>query len=332
MIKTRHAWLDYARLLSLVLIVLMHTQPRMLCVVVGILAMFFGFSGCLFNSDSYGSFGSFLRRRCQRLLVPYFVFYVVFYILWLAVGRRLDPDVDTLTPLWLWIMGLPKLYKLPVVAPFWFISCLLSMQLIFYWIEKSKSVSRWMPMTLSVAASVAASLCPGSENLNFWNINYALLYMPFYAIGYYMRPFIESGIRLKWWLLLGLASFSIIMMAMVAPLFSSPDWRSLMLVAGGMAAILPMASIATSISQVLKESKLVETMVTGGIVCLAIQNYSIGALRIAVGKVFNGVDVMSWPVSLAITVVTLVITGTSAMLVLRYAPWMLGIKKQNEVR
>ena len=49
MVKTRYAWLDYARLLSLVLIVLMHAQPRMLCVAVGVLAIFFGCAGCLFN-------------------------------------------------------------------------------------------------------------------------------------------------------------------------------------------------------------------------------------------------------------------------------------------
>lgn len=330
MVKTRHAWLDYARLLSLVLIVLMHAQPRMLCVAVGVLAIFFGCAGCLFNPCVYSSFGDFVKRRCTKLLWPYFTFYALFYILWLIAGRRLDPGVDALTPLWQWLMGLPKHYKPVVVAPFWFITCLLSIQVLFYWIEKSKSVNRWMPLTLSVALSVAVALCPGSEHLNFWNINYALLYMPFYAAGYYLRPCIESGIRLKWWTFVSMLALSIVMMTVVAPCFDSPDWRSVILVAGGMAVVLPIAGIATKVAQCAGGSKMVEFIAVNGITCLALQNYCIGALRLGINRICPDADTMSWPLSLLITVCTLVIIVACALFISRHARWMITIKKVDK--
>lgn len=330
MVKTRYAWLDYARLLSLVLIVLMHAQPRMLCVAVGVLAIFFGCAGCLFNPCAYSSFGDFMKRRCTKLLLPYFTFYALFYILWLVAGRRLDPGVDTLTPLWQWLMGLPKHYKPVVVAPFWFITCLLSIQVMFYWIEKSKYAGLWMPMALSVVLSVAVALCPGSEHLNFWNINYALLYMPFYAVGYYLRLHIVNGVRLRWWAFISALAFSIVMMTVVAQRFDSPDWCSVMLVAGGTAVVLPVATIATKVEQWVGRCKMVEFLAVNGITCLALQNYCIGVLRLAISRMWPGADTMSWSLSLLITVCTLAIIGVCAWFLSRYAPWMVKIKKVDK--
>ena len=320
----RHAWLDYARLLSLVLIVLLHAQPRMLCVAVGILATFFGSSGCLFDSSRYATFGAYLRHRVRSMAVPYFAFYAICYALWLAVGRRWDAGVDATVPLWQWLMGLPKAYPLVVVAPFWFLTCMLSMQLIYYWIDRTRRVWRLMPIVLSVMLSAVAALCPGTEHLNFWNINYAMLYMPFFAVGHCLRPCIADGVRIMWWHGLLMAAVAVTLLTRVAPQVASPDWRSLVLIAGGMASIVPVAAVATWLSRQMGRNRVVELMATCGVVCLALQNYCIGALRVVVIHVWPGIDVMGWPVSVAIAVITLVAVGVASLVISRYAPWLIG--------
>lgn len=325
--KARYAWLDYARLMSLMLIVLLHAQPRMLVFIVGILAVFFGCSGCLCHAGEYDSFWAYFKHRLRPVAVPYFAFYALFYALWLVAQRRIgsaDAAAPWWQPLWECLMGQPKAYSLLVLAPFWFITCLLSMQLIYYWVLQL--VGRRWALAASVALSAVAALCPGTEHLNFWNINYAMLYMPFYALGHTMCGSVERGVRIGWIRALALTMAGVAIMVWAAQAVPQADWRSLLLTLGGMCMIMPIAWLATKAASRFGRRSVVTFFAANGITCLALQNYCIGALRIALHKLSPQVDAQSWPASLAIAAITLAIVGAAAWLIARYAPWVLGRK------
>ncbi len=329
--KARYAWLDYARLMSLMLIVLLHAQPRMLVFIVGILAVFFGCSGCLCHAEEYGSFWAYFKHRLRPVAVPYFVFYAIFYVLWLVVQRHIgaaDAAAPWWQPLWQCLMGQPKAYSLLVLAPFWFITCLLSMQLIYYWVLRLAG-RRWT-LAVSVALAAVAALCPGTEYLNFWNINYAMLYMPFYALGHAMtRGGVERVARIGWVKAAALAVAGVAMMVCAAPAVRQAEWRALLLTLGGMAVIMPIAWFATKAADRFGPRRVVAFFAANGITCLALQNYCIGALRIVLHRISPQVNVQSWPASLAIAAATMAAVGAAAWLISSYAPWMLGRKKEH---
>ena len=323
--KARYAWLDYARLMSLMLIVLLHAQPRMLVFIVGILAVFFGCSGCLCHAEGYGSFWAYFKHRLRPVAVPYFVFYAIFYALWLAAQRRIGA-ADAAAPWWQplleCLMGQPKAYSLLVLAPFWFITCLLSMQFIYYWVLRL--VGRRWSLVVSVVLSIVAALCPGTEYLNFWNINYAMLYMPFYAIGHTMCGSVECGVRMGWLKALSLTVAGIPIMVCAAPAVPQADWRSLLITMGGMCMIMPLAWLATKAADRFGRRRVVTFFAANGITCLALQNYCIGALRLILHKLAPQAYAQSWPASVVIAAITLVMVGIAAWLISRYVPWVLG--------
>ncbi len=159
----RQAWLDYLKLIAMFLVVVYHTPPRFdTAHEVALFNMgapvFFLAAGYLFNIAKLKGFLSFLRHRASRILVPYATFFVVFYALWLVVGRRMagpeEQAIDVLTPLWQFVQGTPDV----VLGPFWFLACIFTMQVIYYPI--SKYLSGYWPLLVSLLLSLSLFVLP----------------------------------------------------------------------------------------------------------------------------------------------------------------------------
>ena len=133
----RKAWLDYIKFIAMFLVVVYHTPPRydtaheVALFNMGAPVFFFA-AGYLFDIAKQKGFLTFLRRRASRILIPYTTFFIVFYALWLIVGRRMagpeEQAIDSLTPLWQFFQGTPDV----VLGPFWFLAALFTMQVIYY--------------------------------------------------------------------------------------------------------------------------------------------------------------------------------------------------------
>ena len=129
--KERIPWLDYVRFFSIFLVILFHTPPQTPImdgkVIINLrIPLFFCISGYLFNIVKYSTFGQFFKHRGKQILVPYVTFFVVFYALWLVVGRQLgDADVTWWQPLVDFVKGEPH----TVLGTFWYLSCLFVMQI-----------------------------------------------------------------------------------------------------------------------------------------------------------------------------------------------------------
>lgn len=183
----RIGWIDECRFLTLFLVIFYHTPPRMEIMAERalwhiLMAYFFFISGICFDSRSLEETKTFVYRRVRRLLLPYFTLSVSIYILWLSGGRYWaggnDMSARWFDPLVELIEGRPSL----VAASLWFVCALFMCQLLFFMLCKMLGNKR-MPLLFLCLCLFFVSVFCNWECTRFWQLDYALLFLPFYAVG-----------------------------------------------------------------------------------------------------------------------------------------------------
>ncbi len=337
--NSRLPWLDYARFISTWLVILFHTPPRLPllddAVVLNMrMPVFFFISGLLYSADRYnGHFLEYARRRCRQILVPYVVFTLFFYALWLAVGRRLGGPDEMAIPWWLPLVETVTGNPSTVVAPFWFIACLLPMQLIYYWLYRYVPWRWLLPLTIAVA--LLSRLLPG---VNFWNLSNVMLYMPFYVAGGLLRPhLLPCGIERPRQGEAQCATCYLLPAILAAVGIGAMVWAVICLdkysvgfaavrIASGLALLPAFFGVARWLARRFGRRQVVENVVLCGTVYLAMQNYAIGVFKLLIIK-FGGESIFTanpLTVKLAIAVTVMIAIYPVAMLILRRAPWLAG--------
>ena len=326
----RLAWLDYMKFIAMFLVVIYHTPPRydtaheVALFNMGAPVFFFA-AGYLFNIARQKDFFTFLRHRARQILVPYTTFFIIFYALWLVVGRRMagpeEMAIGTLTPVWQFIQGTPDV----VLGPFWFLAALFTMQVIYYPIRKYLS-GHW-PLVAALLLSLSLFILPDVPCFRYWNLDRALLYMPLYALGNCCHPLVDkfdfsSVGRSLLWLLLAIVGLGFLI---VAPLTID---RAVAYVLAPEAVILVLP-LYTAICKWLEQryvgSSIARNVAITGITYLALQNYLIGVIKMLVTK-FAGPEILDDNIlmKVSIAIVVMIILYPLALFIDRYLPWLLG--------
>ena len=326
----RLAWLDYLKCIAMFLVVVYHTPPRydtareVPLFNMGAPVFFFA-AGYLFNIAKQKDFFTFLRHRARQLLVPYTTFFIIFYALWLVVGRRMagteELAIDTLTPLWQFIQGTPQV----VLGTFWFIAALFTMQVIYYPIKKY--LSGCWPLVAALLLSLSLFVMPDVPQFRYWNLDRALLYMPIYALGNCCHPLIEkfdfsSLARSLGWILLAAVGLGFLV---VAPLTIDRD-VAYVLAPEAVILVLPLyTALCKWLEQCHVGTGIARNVAITGITYLALQNYLIGVIKVLVTK-FAGLDIFGDNILLKVglALLVMIVLYPLALLVERYLPWLLG--------
>ena len=332
----RKAWLDYIKFIAMFLVVVYHTPPRCDCdghvhelalFNMGAPVFFFA-AGYLFNIARQQNFFSFLRHRARQLLVPYTTFFIIFYALWLIVGRRMaGPEEQTIamtTPLWQFIQGRPDV----VLGTFWFIAALFTMQVIYYPIRK------WLgdpwPLAIALLLSLSLLVMPDLPWLRYWNLDKAFLYMPIYALGNCCRGLVDrfdftSAWRAALWLLLGAVGLGFLIWA---PMTID---RAVAYVLAPVAIILVLpfyTAVCKWLESRFGTSRIAQTVAITGITYLALQNYLIGVIKIVVARLLGeGIFDNNILLKIVVAIAVMAILYPMAVLIERYLPWLLGKPK-----
>ena len=326
----RLAWLDYMKFIAMFLVVIYHTPPRydtaheVALFNMGAPVFFFA-AGYLFNIARQKDFFTFLRHRARQILVPYTTFFIIFYALWLVVGRRMagpeEMAIGTLTPVWQFIQGTPDV----VLGPFWFLAALFTMQVIYYPIRKY--LSGYWPLVAALLLSLSLFILPDVPCFRYWNLDRALLYMPLYALGNCCHPLVDkfdfsSAGRFLLWLLLAVVGLGFLI---VAPLTID---RAVAYVLAPEAVILVLP-LYTAFCKWLEQfnvgSSIARNVAITGITYLALQNYLIGVIKMLVTK-FAGPEILDDNIlmKVSIAIVVMIILYPMALFIDRYLPWLLG--------
>ena len=185
-------YIDFAKALGMLLIVWGHIRLgdwSNAFVYAFHIPLFFFLSGMVFSKKRYPDFKSFLLKRINSLIKPYVVFSGLTWIIWVAYSYVSHANVES--------------YWMPLAqtfiaqgsggffihnVPLWFVSCLFVVEIIYYFLADLKGV--WiMIITIAMAAiSYWAINCLESFDVTLlpWNIEVAMLAIPFYAAGHWM--------------------------------------------------------------------------------------------------------------------------------------------------
>lgn len=337
--RQREAWLDYVRMMSIFLVVLYHTPPRLPlldeAVVLNLrMPVFFCVSGFLFNEVKYRRFGTFIGQRARQILVPYLVFCLAFYLLWLIVPH------GTGTAWWQPLVEVAQGFPVTLCQPFWYITALFSMQIIYYVILRLTGEQKGVTMAACFALTgfyiALGYLIPDDVSLgrylSFWRIEDALLFLPFYAVG---NGFREAIKRWSWGnvpftvVTVVLALISMIIMGNVYWMRDNTEqlWAGMFLalrIVAGLMVIPAYLCLGKLVAAWMGRHRAVELIVMSGTVYLALQNYCIAAASRLMN--FAGMGSPAWSKPL-VALAVMVIIFPVAWLIMRYVPWVAGQRK-----
>lgn len=333
----RLPWIDYAKVFSICLVVSYHTPPRpegFGAEVVSILRMpaFFLIAGFLFNADKFASFTAFLKHRSRQLLIPYAFFSLLFYLFWLTFGRKMSGDTAPLsTPIIEFLTGQPQL----VIAPFWFIICLFTLQTIYYLLCRAVP-KRWLfPLSLLLPLILSLYDVP-----RVWQLFNALLYLPFYAFAHCFKEQIKS-LSFPTHKIIILCSLSVALLLIYLRMRISQEqlsgtWidllRWIMFISAGILLLPAYICCCKSIAKWFGINSLIETLGKNTIVILALHNYYIGILILLSDRIFNQyhfIEHHPW-LNLPITLLIVFSLYYPILAINRWMPFLLGRPWQNK--
>ncbi len=178
----RIEWLDIAKALSIILVVLGHAGHAFLDVYLGWfrIPLFFFLSGVLFKPVWIRDFFTWAGRKVKRLMVPYFVYGMLIFIIFnLQHPGLLFEHIATL------LYG-GRVLQGPY-GVFWFITVLLLTQLLLGLLSPFK---RWVQMTI-ILMLFSIGHIPIFASFDFlWNMDVVLVAVFYYSLGYFAKDFI----------------------------------------------------------------------------------------------------------------------------------------------
>lgn len=190
--KPRIEWIDNAKAFCIVLIVMGHigmSAPLTNFFSSFRVPLFFFVSGFLYHYDGLSS-ADFFKRKFRTLVIPYFLFSLLTYMVWLVFtglcGVNSTMVVKPIVPLIGIFYSVGQGNFLIHNAPLWFITCLFMVEaLYFYALAPLKGGRRWLAVLLM---SILGYLC--SSVLPFrlpWSADVALIGVLFYGLGRWVR-------------------------------------------------------------------------------------------------------------------------------------------------
>lgn len=215
--KNRVAYIDLAKGLCIMMVVLYHVLNsyeihEYACadmLRVFRMPLYFFLSGLFFKT--YESYVDFLRRKVNKLLIPFLTFYtlIVVFLTYLLHIVGINPQENLWQPLYAFVY--PEDWEHNV--PLWFLLCLFILNNIFYWLFLlAKRISERYQVAILVVLTFltgAAGYYMANERCNLpMFIDSAMTAMPFFMVGFLVRkytPFLQPNRwdRYNWIIIIG---------------------------------------------------------------------------------------------------------------------------------
>lgn len=192
--KKRKSWIDIARGIGILLVVLGHVtknEDTVKLIYSFHMPLFFFLSGYLFDRNQY-DIRTFVTRKAKNLLIPYLFFYLLTLTLYYLVEVRVqsgDPFTWRLLIPLVWGSNVNGLMAHNIVL--WFLPALFSTEVLFRILsEWFRPV--WLPLVVGLCAA-AGLLCYAVRLQGLpMGVNVALIALVFYATGNLLKKHIDA--------------------------------------------------------------------------------------------------------------------------------------------
>lgn len=98
--------------------------------------LFFFLSGMVFNAGKYPTIGSLIRRRARTLLLPYLMFSLLTWLIWVGTKLVSHEEVNLFKPLLETFLAQGSVGYMVHNLPLWFVPCLFVVEVLYYFINK----------------------------------------------------------------------------------------------------------------------------------------------------------------------------------------------------
>lgn len=145
--------------------------------------IFFLISGVLFEPPKYEGTFAFVKSKFKSLMIPYTFFYLLTMVYWMLIERNTRGSDLTITSQLVGLFyGTYSLDFMYFNGALWFLPCLFSMEIIYWFVEKIKN--RWLLLTIVVAMHVVGLSFVDIMGGAPLGLNAAMIALCFYAIGH----------------------------------------------------------------------------------------------------------------------------------------------------
>lgn len=189
----RIGWVDYAKSMTIFIVMLIHTQCNYELVTVlkaFTMPVFFFMSGLLFNAERNAEFKPFAVKRFRQLIVPYFWMSALSYVAWVTVLRYYGDDansnVEWIEPLHGILLGIPPLMVHNI--PLWSFLCFFTTEMVYYMATRFGHISDVVVGASALfIALVINQFAPDGGLVLPLSLAAMPLGLFFYAIGHWIR-------------------------------------------------------------------------------------------------------------------------------------------------
>lgn len=319
----RIKWFDWANVLAMLCVVWFHIpsvleMPVRYTEYIAVNVSFFLLAGYSFTlaGTERRAFGALLRHQGLRLVRPTLVFYCIFYLLWLVVGKRLAGDAaEWYAPVIELLTGNFSL----VLATYWFVVCLMGLQILYYMLYRLIKPPHVLAFICGLLP--AATLLVG--DISYFRLTNVLLFLPFFALGSLSSTTVSPSVR---WrnsicVVLGLLLYFVLTrLFAITPLYSPTDalW--------GVGLCGVVCALSRGLVGWSSGERWMHTLRYGALILLATQNYIIGVTKVLLDKITQEPDFLAHHFALKPVVLLLVYLLTLPVihLVRHHCPQILG--------
>jgi len=146
------------------------------------LPLYFFLSGCFFKA--YGGFVDFVKRKTNKLLIPFVFFYILCAFLIPNIAVRMGINMGHLPFSQFFSALYEEMYP---AGPIWFLLCLFEINILFYLIYLVSQKHQQGNVILILLTSLIGcfGIYLGLHSINIpYNLDSALSALPFFALGY----------------------------------------------------------------------------------------------------------------------------------------------------
>lgn len=190
--KKRISFIDVAKFIGIFAIYLGHLNDSLSkqFIFTFHVPLFFLISGCMETLNKEEKFSKYLFKKIKSILIPFFIFSMLSLIINVINNNTSIKDVIHLIRLIL----CGNIRGSAVASSLWFLSCLFVMEILFFIIKKIKikSVIFSICLILFIVANTLIKPSPLTLPHFIYNIDSALYYIIYYAIGYISFPYIQK--------------------------------------------------------------------------------------------------------------------------------------------
>lgn len=185
MTDSRIKWIDMAKGVGILLVIVAHLQPSFFLneIYTFHMPLFFFLSGWVFHVDKY-NFLQFVKRKVKTILIPYFLLGIPM-ILFTFIQMNVDKEVEYSGAYGSVIVDFLLQRRLWTI---WFLACLFFTNILFY------AIARIFKNNMIIQGIVVLALATlglfyyrnGGKPL-FWNLDVCLTALPFFYGGYLLK-------------------------------------------------------------------------------------------------------------------------------------------------